>query len=404
MSMVSIKLNFRPSKVIGKPGTLYFRLIHNRIMREVGACYKLYSDEWENGHIKFYGSGTERHRYLFNVQRLLQKDILHLKNIINRMEQSRKPYSVDDIINTYKSVNSNLVSFCTFVNETTRHLRTIGKLRLAETYTTSKNSFLRFRGEKGDICFDEMDADLIKEYEAYLLEDCGLNLNTVSFYMRNLRAIYNRAVEKKLTESRNLFKHVYTGVRKTVKRAISSEVIQRIKQLDLTRFPILEESRDYFLLSFYLRGISFVDLSYLKMNNLQNGCLKYLRHKTNQLLSIKWETQMQEIVNRYHVAGSPYLLPIINVPGVEERRQYQNGLHRINAHLKIIGQLVGCPIKLTTYCARHGWASIARNLNIPLSIISESMGHTSESTTRIYLASLDNVLIDDANKMIIDAI
>lgn len=106
MSMVSIKLNFRPSKVIGKPGTLYFRLIHNRIMREVGTCYKLYSDEWENGHIKFYGSGTERHRYLFNVQRLLQKDILHLKNIINRMEQSRKPYSVDDIINTYKSVNN----------------------------------------------------------------------------------------------------------------------------------------------------------------------------------------------------------------------------------------------------------------------------------------------------------
>lgn len=140
------------------------------------------------------------------------------------------------------------------------------------------------------------------------------------------------------------------------------------------------------------------------MSDLQNGCLKYLRHKTNQLLTIKWEAQMQEIVNRYHVAGSPYLLPIINVPGVGERRQYQNGLHRINAHLKIIGKLVGCPIKLTTYCARHGWASIARSMNIPLSIISESMGHTSESTTRIYLASLDNVLIDDANKMIIDTI
>lgn len=93
-----------------------------------------------------------------------------------------------------------------------------------------------------------MDADLIKEYEAYLMEDCGLNLNTVSFYMRNLRAIYNRAVEKELTESRNLFNHVYTGVRKTVKRAISSEVIQRIKKLDLTMFPILEESRDYFYL------------------------------------------------------------------------------------------------------------------------------------------------------------
>ena len=404
MSMVSIKLNFRPSKVIGKPGTLYFRLIHNRIMREVGTCYKLYSDEWENGHIKFYGSGTERHRYLFNVQRLLQKDILHLKNIINRMEQSRKPYSVDDIINTYKSVNSNLVSFCTFVNETTRHLRTIGKLRLAETYTTSKNSFLRFRGEKGDICFDEMDADLIKEYEAYLLEDCGLNLNTVSFYMRNLRAIYNRAVEKKLTESRNLFKHVYTGVRKTVKRAISSEVIQRIKKLDLTMFPILEESRDYFLLSFYLRGISFVDLSYLKMNNLQNGCLKYLRHKTNQLLSIKWETQMQEIVGKYHTEESPYLLPIIKDADADIRKQYRNAAHLVNDKLKKIGKRLGIDTPLTTYVARHTWASIAKNSRIPISVICEGLGHDSEKTTEIYLASLDPSVIDEANKIIIGSL
>lgn len=151
MSMVSIKLSFRPSKVIGKPGTLYFRLIHNRIMREIGTSYKLYSDEWENGHIKFYGSGTERYRYLFNVQNLLQKDIHHLETIINRMEQSGKPYSVDSIVYTYKSLNNSLMSFCGFVNATTQHLRNIGKLRLAETYTTSMNSFLRFRGDKGDV-------------------------------------------------------------------------------------------------------------------------------------------------------------------------------------------------------------------------------------------------------------
>lgn len=402
--MVSIKLNFRPSRVIGKPGTLYFRLIHNRMMRQIGTGYKLYSNEWEDGHIKICGQGTERYRYLIKIQNFLQKDISRLKDIVSHLEQSGRPYSVESIVSYYKLLNKGLGSLCTFVDVTAQHLRNVGKLRLAETYITSMNSFLRFRGEKGDIRFDEMNADLLKEYEFYLLQECGLNLNTVSFYMRNLRAIYNRAVEKGLAESHNLFKHVYTGVGKTAKRAISFDVIHKIKRLDLTMFPLLEQSRDYFLLSFYLRGISFVDLSHLKMDDLQNGCLRYYRHKTNQQLCIKWEKQMQEIVNRYHVAGSPYLLPIIHTPGTGERRQYQNGLHRINIHLKIIGKLVGCPVNLTTYCARHGWASIARNMNIPLPVISESMGHTSESTTRIYLASLDNVLIDDANKMVINAI
>ena len=252
------------------------------------------------------------------------------------------------------------------------------------------NSFLRFRGEKGDVRWREIDTDLVKEYEYYLLEECGLELNTVSFYMRNLRAVYNRAVEKGLVEEKRfLFKHVYTGVRKTAKRAISPAIIQKIKTLDLSSLPALARSRDYFMLSFYLRGISFVDLSYLKTSDLLGDHLHYHRQKTNQPLYIKWEEQMGDIISK---------------PGRDERRQYLNGLHRVNNHLKLIGQMVGCPIKLTTYCARHGWASIARSMDVPLSVISESMGHGSESTTRIYLASLDDTVIDDANRMVINAI
>lgn len=402
--MTSIRLKFRPSKVYGKPGTLYFRLIHNRIVRQIGMSCKLYPHEWQDGQLKLCEQGEERFGYLAEVRDYLQAGMLRLQSIIRNFEQKGMHYTVEQVVSAYKSRDNDTMKLCVFVDEVARHLKNIGKIRLAETYTVSANSFMRFRGEKGDIRLDEINAELMKEYEYYLLEECGLGLNTISFYMRNLRAIYNRAVDKELIESQNPFKHVYTGIGKTTKRAVSIDIIHKIKLLDLSMYPLMEQSRDYFMLSFYLRGISFVDLAYLKVDNLHDGNLKYYRQKTNQPLCIRWEEQMQEIVNRYHVPGSPYLLPIINPPCENERRQYQSGLHRVNAHLKVIGQLVGCPIKLTTYCARHGWASIARSMNVPLPVISESMGHESESTTRIYLASLDNAVIDEANKMVINAI
>ena len=117
--------------------------------------------------------------------------------------------------------------------------------------------------------------------------------------MRNLRAIYNRAVAKELTVQRFPFKQVYTGIDKTVKRAVSIEVIRQIRDLDLTLHPSMEYVRDMFLFSFYTRGMSFVDMAFLLKKDLQNGVLTYRRHKTNQLLFIKWEKQMQEIIDKY---------------------------------------------------------------------------------------------------------
>ena len=136
-------------------------------------------------------------------------------------------------------------------------------------------------------------------------------MNTISFYMRNLRAIYNRAVERELTVQRYPFKHVYTGVDKTVKRAVPLKVIRRIRDLDLTLSPVLDYARDLFMFSFYTRGMAFVDMAYLKKKDLQNGVLVYRRQKTGQQLFIKWEKPMQEIVGKYDTSATPYLLPII---------------------------------------------------------------------------------------------
>ena len=238
-------------------------------------------------------------------------------------------------------------------------------------------------------------------YEAWL-KGKGICPNTVSFYMRILRAVYNRAVEKELTEQKYPFKHVYTGIGKTVKRALPLKSIKRIKELDLTLKPHLDYARDMFLFSFYTRGMSFIDMAYLKKSNLKNGILTYRRRKTGQQLTIKWEKCMEEIVNKYEGrSATQYLLPIITNPFANERIQYMNALSRVNVALKEVARLVNLQIPLTMYCARHGWASVAKSKNIPLSVISEGMGHDSEETTRIYLTSLDTSVVDRANSLIL---
>lgn len=160
-------------------------------------------------------------------------------------------------------------------------------------------------------------------------------------------------------------------------------------------------ARDIFMFSFYTRGMSFIDIAYLQKKDLKNGILTYRRKKTGQLLFIRWEQCMENIVLKYYDNESQYLLPILNNNNRDTRKQYIYTAHRVNQALKKIGKRLNLDIPLTMYVARHSWASIAQNKNIPLSIISKGMGHDSEETTKIYLNSLDNNRIDNANNKII---
>lgn len=290
--------------------------------------------------------------------------------------------------------------FFGFMEGVIARLKVLGKVRTPETYATTLSSFKRFRKYK-DLPMKDMDSDMMVAYEAYLKES-GVSPNTSSFYMRNLRAVYNRAVEKGLVEQKFPFKHVYTGVEKTAKRAIPLVAVWKIKEMDLSSNPALDFARNLFLFSFYTRGMSFVDMAYLRKKDLNNGILSYRRRKTGQQLFIKWEKCMQETVDKYDTGQSACLLPVIRPEsGVEERKQYINTAHNVNRALKIIGERLGLPVPLTMYVARHAWASIARSKNVPLSVISEGMGHDSEATTRIYLASLDTATVDKANSLIL---
>lgn len=286
-----------------------------------------------------------------------------------------------------------------FMQETIVQLQKLGKTRTAETYQSALASFMRFREGK-DVPISHIKDNLIVAYENSM-KASGLSSNTTSFYMRILRAVYNRAVKQGITKQKYPFQYVYTGVAKTRKRAVDISIVRRLAEMDLDRNPSAALARDMFLFSFYTRGMSFVDMAYLRKSDLSHGVLEYRRRKTGQNLFIRWEKCMDEIVSSYDNPSSFYLLPIITSYDTDERQQYINMSHKINRSLKSLGKKLGLPTPLTMYVARHTWANAARKKKIPISVISEGMGHTSEMTTRIYLSSLDADIIDRANKKIL---
>ena len=396
--MASIKVKFRASTNENKEGTIYYQIIQNRVIRQLKTDYRLFMHEWDEEENSIITTNDSRQNYLQSIEERIDWDIKRLQSIINQLENKRVKYTADDIISTFQK-QANEQSLFNFMQGVIAQLQQMGKQRTSETYRCTLKSFMQFREDK-DLLLEDIDSDLMLMYEAYL-HNRGLTKNSTSFYMRILRAVYNRAVEKDLTINRNPFKHVYTGIDKTIKRAIPLKAIKQIKNLDLSLQPSLDFARDMFMFSFYTRGMSFIDMAYLKKKDLSNGILSYRRRKTGQQLFIRWEKCMQEIVNKYDNPQSEFLLPIIKRADKDNRLQYQSALRFVNNHLKSVVALLNIGITISMYTARHSWASIAKSKNIPISVISEGMGHDSEMTTQIYLASLDNAVVDRANAQIL---
>ncbi len=274
-----------------------------------------------------------------------------------------------------------------------------GRHTTAEHYDQALRSFKTYMKGR-DLGFEDMTPQLIMSYETWL-KSHHLCRNTTSFYMRNLRTLYNKAVEAGIASETNLFQKVYTGIDKTIKRAISTKDIRLIKGAELTGNPMLDHARDMFMLSFYLRGIAPIDLAYLRKSDISQGYITYTRSKTGQQMRIRIEPDIQKLIDKYHNPDTSYLLPLIKKEDGTERSQYRKSAQSINRTLKKLANKLGITSPLSLYVARHSWASIAQSNHEPLSVISAAMGHDSELTTQIYLASIQTAQIDEANSKIL---
>ena len=228
-------------------------------------------------------------------------------------------------------------------------------------------------------------------YEHHLLAS-GCSRNTSACYFRTLRAICRQAeLQKLLMNVHHLFNGLFMGYEETRKRALNIEQLRKVADADLEDAPSLGMARDLFILSYYLRGIPFIDLAYLRKTDIQDNVLCYRRSKTGRPLRITLEPWMWKIIERYGCdnPNSPYLLYIIRKPGSipEERRQYESALRLYNKHLYRLSERLELGLRLTSYVARHTWATLAYNEDIPVAKISAGLSHASEEITHTYLRS-----------------
>lgn len=396
--MVSIKIKFRPGKD-NTQGTICYNITVSGKSRTMNAGLFLLNEEWDPLTSKvIFNENSRRYEETREIQKRINEDIEIISRVAHDLECRHISYDTEDIISSFKVYTSKFTVF-RFMADNISRLKDFGKLRTAETYTATLNSFMRFRDSK-DLSLYSLDSEIMEKYQSWLLSR-GIIPNSVSFYIRIMRAIYNKAVNSGIIPDRKPFRYVYTGIDQTRKRAVPIHVLKKIRSLDLGSEPALDYARDMFMMSFYLRGMSFIDMAFLLKTDLKDMKITYRRRKTGRLLSIKWTPEMQQIIDKYPENPTRYLLPIIRTEGADERNTYRNESYRINSGLKKVAALAGTGTSLTLYCARHSWASVARSKGIPLGVISEGMGHNSESTTRIYLDSIDSGRIDRANSIVI---
>lgn len=298
----------------------------------------------------------------------------------------------------------NGVDFLRFMEMQISEKNLYQKCKTALNYGAAYRSFVSFLKNKEGIAslsFSELTADLIRRYEFYLIEERRIRRNSSSFYIRILRAVFHKGLIYYDLNLPNPFRSVYAGVDTTVKRAVDINAITRLITYQ-SEDQKLNFSKDAFLFCFLARGMAFIDFVKLQKSNCQNGRIIYRRSKTRRLLSVKVNKMMTEIINRYSDPKSDYLFPVMKTPTFSQLA-YEKALQHYNYHLRKLAEEIGVD-NLTSYVARHSWATQASNLHIPTRVISESMGHSNERVTAIYLASLDNHEIDMANKKVLDKI
>ena len=393
--MATIKVKLRASSIAGKAGTVYYQVTHKRVIRQITTDIHILPEDWDGKQQCLKEPADAA------LQSRIQGDTALLRRIVRELDASGEPYTSEEIVRRFRKPE-HTVMMLAFMQEQIDLLRLCNRLGTAQNYGYAMRRFARFLG--GDIPIAAVTEDLIERFNADLSQR-GMVRNTVSFYMRILRSVYNKAVRNGLVEQTAPFKNVYTGIDRTRKRAVGENVIARFIGLDLSRSAPLALARDLFLFSFYTRGMSFVDMAYLRRGHIRDGRIRYVRRKTGQEIVIRVEPEMQRIIERYACGEHPYVFPILKSenPG-EAYAEYRIALSYYNRLLKRLCMLAGVPQRLSFYTARHSWATAARNHQVPVSVISAGMGHTSERTTQIYLTMLENSVIDNANRGILESL
>lgn len=400
MTSVKLRLNKTARDSEGR-FPLVFQILHEGRKKLVSTKYRLAEKEFDPKSERILSSenGDFSIQKVGAMHRSLNKQRRSLLERIKELELEWGTYTVSDIVGIRE--NKSMICLIKSLDMCISRCEKENRTGMAAAFKSTKSSLKGFLQGRS-IYLSSINKQFIRDYESYLI--CkGVSRNTIAYYLRNIRTVYNLFVDKGYRSSEQYpFSEVKTGVYPTQKRALKREDIIRLVELNFSESENhLDFARDFFLFSFYSRGMSMVDILYLKKKDIKGGCITYERKKSKQLLQIGVTEPLQKIIDKYHHDGE-YIFPVLDETAADSLyMQYRRASSRINRNLKAIGTILQFSITLTTYVARHSWATQAKILGAPIGVISEGLGHSSESITRIYLKELDSSVIDRINEQIV---
>ena len=400
--ITSVKLMLNKSRILNNGSyPLVFQVIHNRRKKLLYTGYRMKEEVFDESEGKIMNGvgSTFTATEVVKMNRELRKMRNQIDIRIRQLERTREEFAVEDIL-TQNAFGTGKSQFylLRYINAQIERKQELKKVGMAAAYKSTRSSLAKFIG-RPDVRMSEVDLAFVRRYEDFLYSN-GASGNTVSYYLRNLRSLYNQAVTDGYhPRGEYPFAKAQTRPAKTVKRALSRTDMQNLADLNLENEPELEFTRDLYLFSFYAQGMAFVDIVLLKKTDICNGVLTYSRHKSKQLIRIVVTPQMQGVIDKYNTENE-YLFPIISGEYASGYQKYRLALGRINRHLKKIAVVADIKVPLTTYTARHTWATLARDYGAPISVISAGLGHTSEEMTRVYLKDFDVFMLNQVNSIV----
>jgi integrase len=397
---------YKSKKLNNGEHPVMLRVIKDRKPKYISVGFSCTEDLWDQKE----NLPRKKHPHYQEAKILIAKKKLDAERLVLDLENDDKNLSAHEIKGQLKKEKVNNPFVLGYFGEVIRRLIASGQIKNAEVYKDTKRNLSLFTGEK-DIHFSDVDISFLNKFEEHLKKN-GKGPNTIYIYLRTLRALLNKAIKENIcAEKYYPFKRFslakYSKI-KTEKRAIRKEDIEKIKKVSLKKYPHLTDAKNIFLFSFYCRGMNFADISFLKWKDINANRLTYTRKKTNELFNIELLPPTIEILKYYRpftrTTQLSYVFPILNENHIEPQTIYNRKvkmLRKINSDLKEIGELAKLKCELTTYVARHSYATILKTSGVSIAVISQAMGHDSEKTTHIYLESFENKIIDEASKNIL---
>ena len=402
--MATVKTVIRKTKLADGSFPIALRIIKDRKSKFFQTVFRAYPNEWNNT----TGSFTNKNANSSQNNRLLLKFKDKALKILSDLEMEKEDFNLEDFEKRFRvasnPVNQNVFYFW---DEIVNEMISAGRIGNAQANIDTRHSVKLFH-KSTKLMFQEITPGFLYKYEVFLRSRGGSD-GGIGVKMRTIRALYNFAIERNITKEEFYPFKTYKISKlkgKSPKKALNIDQVKKIIDLDLNKYPSFTNTRNYFVFSFYTRGMNFADMMKLKWKAIDNDKIFYTRSKTKGNFMIKILPPVREILDYYleNSLGTKYVFPILLkdelTPLQLENRKHKT-LQHYNKELKEIAKICGIDKQLSSYVARHSFANCLKQKGVATDVISESMGHQNLAVTQAYLKELDSSVLDEASELLL---